>query len=131
MLRSTVTAAAAAATVLAALIAPPTAAAAEPVVGTCFDYAKSTLGKVSSSATPVPCTAKHTAETYYARTLPDSFGIPSKASTAARLSAAEACSVAAMNTYVGLTDRRLPSRFLTAVLFPTNDEWKAGERWMR
>lgn len=131
MLRSTVTAAAAAATVLTALVAPPMAGAAEPVVGTCYDYPKSTLGKVSSSATPVPCTAKHTAETYDARTLPDSFGLPSKASTAARLSAAEACSVAAMNAHVGLTDRRLPSRFLTAVLFPTNEQWKAGERWMR
>ena len=83
MLRQTVTAAAAAATVLAALVAPPTAAAAEPVVGTCYDYPKSTLGKVSSTATPVPCTAKHTAETYYTRALPDSFGLPSKASTAA------------------------------------------------
>lgn len=131
MLRPTVIAMATGATVLAALIAPPSVAAAEPVVGACYDYSRSALETVSSTAAPIPCTAKHTAETYLVRTLPDSFGPPSKASTASRLSAAEACSVSAMNTHVGWTDRRLPSRFLTAVLFPTNEQWKAGERWMR
>ncbi len=116
--------------VIAGLTAPP-AAAAEPAVGTCYSYKKSTLGDVSSTAAPVACTAKHTAETYYVRTLPESFGIPAKASTAKRLSAAEPCTVKAMNAYLGIPDRKLPSRFQTAVLFPTKAEWEAGERWMR
>lgn len=116
--------------VLAGLTAPASSAA-EPAKGTCYAYPKSTLEDVSSPADPVACTAKHTAETYYARTLPDSFGLPSKASAAARLSAAEPCTTTAMNAYLGLSERRLPSRFQTAVLFPTDPQWKAGERWMR
>jgi len=109
----------------------PAAQAAEPVTGTCYAYPKSTLEDVSSPAEPVACTAKHTAETYYGRTLPDTFGLPSKASAAARLSAAEPCTAKAMNAYLGLSGRALPSRFQTAVLFPTDPQWKAGERWMR
>ena len=122
--------AAVAALVLTGLTAAP-AAAAEPGVGTCYAYGKSTLDDVSSTAAPVACTDKHTAETYYVRTLPDSFGIPAKASAAARLSAAEPCTSKAMNAYLGIPDRKLPSRFQTAVLFPTKAEWEAGERWMR
>ena len=116
--------------VVAGRVTPP-ATAAEPTVGSCYSYSKGTLDDVSSTAGPVACTAKHTAETYYVRTLPDSFGIPAKASTAARLSAAEPCTTKAMNAYLGIPDRRLPSRFQTAVLFPTKAEWEAGERWMR
>ncbi len=36
-----------------------------------------------------------------------------------------------MNAYLGLQDRELPSRFRTVVLFPTDDQWAAGERWVR
>lgn len=115
---------------LAGLTAPA-ASAAEPAVGQCYSYKKSTLDDVSSTAAPVACTTKHTAETYYVRTLPESFGNPAKASAAQRLSAAEPCTVAAMNAYLGSPDRKLPSRFQTAVLFPTKAEWEAGERWMR
>lgn len=116
---------------LAATLPAPALQAAEPVAGTCYSYRKATLADVSSPADPVACTGRHTAETFYARTLPDSFGLPSKASAAARLSAAEPCTTKAMNAYLGLTGRDLPSRFQTAVLFPTDPQWRAGERWMR
>ena len=36
-----------------------------------------------------------------------------------------------MNAYLGLPDRELPSRFRTVVLFPTDAQWAAGERWVR
>lgn len=116
--------------VLAGVIAP-TATAAEPTIGACYSYKKSTLDEVSSPAPAIACTAKHTAETYYVRTLPETFGLPSKASVAKRISAGEPCTVKAMNAYLGIPDRKLPSRFQTAVLFPTDAQWQAGERWMR
>lgn len=130
MLRLTVALGTSAVIGIAGLVAPASASA-EPVVGACYAYPKSTLEDVSSPAEPIACTTKHTAETYYVRTLPDSFGLPSKASAAKRLSAGEPCTVAAMNAYLGMPDRKLPSRFQTAVLFPTNAQWQAGERWMR
>jgi len=113
------------------LLSAPPAQAAEPAVGQCFAYSKATLDDVSSPAAPVACTARHTAETYAVLQLPDAFGLPAKATAAARLAAAEPCTTKAMNAYLGLTDRRLPSRFETVVRFPTNDQWKQGERWMR
>jgi hypothetical protein len=130
MLRLPVVLGTATVVVLTGLVAPASASA-EPAVGACYSYPKSTLEDVSSTAEPVACTAKHTAETYYVRTVPESFGLPSKASAAKRLSASEPCTVAAMNSYLGMADRKLPSRFQTAVLFPTDAQWKAGERWMR
>ena len=119
------------AAVLAAGFVAPAPASAEATVGACYSYKVGTLGDLSSAAPAVACTAKHTAETYYVRTLPEAFGTPSKASLAKRLSAAEPCSVKAMNSYLGMPDRKLPSRFLSVALFPTDDEWAAGQRWMR
>ena len=77
------------------------------------------------------CTAQHTAETYFVGTVPASFGLPSEASKAKILAAGRPCTVRAMNSYLGLQDRELPSRFRTVVLFPTDDQWAAGERWVR
>ena len=128
MLRAIVITGVTAGVVLTGLTAP---AQAEPVQSACYDYDKATLSKVSTNAPAVDCTAKHTAETYYVRALPDSFGLPSKASAAKRLSASEPCTTKAMNSYLGIPNRKLPSRFLTAVLFPTDAQWSAGERWMR
>ncbi len=127
---ATVSAAALTGLLLAGLTAPP-ATAAEPSIGACYVDTKAALKQASSAAPAVDCTSKHTAETYYVRTMPESFGLPSKASTAKRLSASEPCTVKAMNAYVGFPDRKLPSRFQTAVRFPTDAQWQAGERWMR
>ena len=128
--RAGISAAAAAAVILTGLVAPaPAAAAAE--VGSCYAYKSPTLKAVSSTAPVVDCNALHTAETYYVGTVSDSFGLPSKASQARKLSAARRCTVDTMNTYLGMPDRKLPSRFLTVPLFPTDDQWNAGERWVR
>ena len=109
----------------------PAAAAPAPIVGNCFSYPATTLGKASSGAPAIGCESPHTAETYRVGPLPDDFGLPSEASPPALLSAGRACTVQAMNTYLGIPDRVLPSRFLTVVLFPTDAQWNAGERWVR
>lgn len=123
-------AACSAAVVLGGLVAPATASAA-PQVGACYSYKAAVLTEVATPAAAVDCTAQHTAETYYVGTVPSSFGLPSEASKAKILSAGRPCTVRAMNSYLGLQDRELPSRFRTVVLFPTDDQWAAGERWVR
>jgi hypothetical protein len=130
-LRAGVLAVAAATAVVLAGLTIPAPASAAATVGSCYAYRAATLKAISSTAPVVDCNAQHTAETYYAGTLPETFGLPSKAPRAKLLSAGQPCTVAAMNSYLGVPDRQLPSRFLTVVLFPTDDEWTAGERWFR
>jgi hypothetical protein len=130
VLRAGVVTAAASVVALSGLVAPAPAAAAADV-GSCYAYRSPTLKAVSSTAPVVDCNAEHTAETYYVGTVPESFGVPSEASQAKKLSAGRRCTVSAMNAYLGMPDRDLPSRFLTVVLFPTDDQWAAGERWVR
>ena len=110
------------------LAAPATAA---PVVGACYDYKYAVLEADSTNAPVVDCAAEHTAETYLTGSLPEAFGLPSTASQAARLAAGAPCTVTTMNAYLGFTGRVLPSRFDTKVLFPTDQQWTAGERWFR
>ena len=119
-----------AAVVLGGLVAP-TSASAAPLVGACYSYKTAVLTEASTPAPAVDCTAQHTAETYFVGTVPASFGLPSEASKAKILAAGRPCTVRAMNSYLGLQDRELPSRFRTVVLFPTDDQWAAGERWVR
>ena len=130
-LRAGVLAVAAATAVVLAGLTIPAPASAAATVGSCYAYRAAVLKDVSSTAPVVDCSAQHTAETYYVGTLPDSFGLPSNASQAKQLSAGRPCTVAAMNSYLGVPDRQLPSRFLTVVLFPTDEQWAAGERWVR
>lgn len=130
-LRTALTTAAAAAAIVAAGLVAPSPAAAAPAVDACYAYKAAVLEEGTSTAPAVDCSAQHTAQTYYVGTLPASFGLPSEASQAARLSAGRPCTVAAMNSYLGLSDRQLPSRFQTVVLFPTDEQWAAGERWVR
>jgi len=120
----------AAALVTTGLIAA-SAASADPVVGACYTYPASTIHAVSSGAPTIGCDSPHTAETYFVRTLPDSFGVPSKATLGAKISAGKPCTVESMNTYLGLSARVLPSRWIIVPLFPTDAQWAAGERWMR
>jgi hypothetical protein len=115
----------------AGLAFPTPAAAATPTVGSCYEYPATTIGKASSAAPAIPCEAPHTAETYWVGTVPDSFGLPSQASTKARLRVTQACTEDAMNAYLGLDKRRIPSRFTSVALFPTDAQWQAGERWVR
>lgn len=121
----------AAGTVLLAGLVAPAPAAAAPQVGACYDYKAAVLDEVSTPASAVDCNELHTAETYYVGRVGDSFGLPSQASLARILAAGQPCTVKAMNTYLGVPDRVLPSRFQTAVLFPTDEQWAAGERWVR
>lgn len=119
------------AALLATGLVLPTPVGAVAAVSACYDYPIATIGKVSTAAPVIGCESPHTAETYRVGTLAPSFGPPSKSSQAARLAAGRPCTVAAMNAYLGMADRTLPSRFRPVVLFPTDDQWTAGERWMR
>jgi hypothetical protein len=110
------------------LIQAPAAQAAS-AIGDCYYYPGTT--KISSDAPPVSCDAPHTAQTYWVSTLPDSFGIPAKASAAARRSATVACTPAAINAFTGMPQRTLPSRFDTFAIFPSSAQWAAGERTVR
>ena len=112
------------------LVAPATASAA-PEMGACYSYKAAVLKESSTAAAPVDCAADHTAETFWVGTAPGDLGLPSKASPAARLAAGRACTTKAMNEYLGMPDRVLPSRFRPVILFPTDAQWAAGERWVR
>lgn len=129
--RIVLTAVASAALLGGALAAAQPAAAATPTAGSCYAYKAAVLKAVSTPAPVVDCAAEHTAETYYVGTVSEAFGVPSKSSQAMRLSAGRPCTVKVMNAYLGMPDRKLPSRFRTAVLFPTDEQWAAGERWVR
>lgn len=120
-----------AALVATGVVGAQPAAAATPQVGTCYTYRADVLKAVSTPATPVDCAGEHTAETYYVGTVTEAFGTPSKSTQAMRLSAGRPCTTAALNAYLGMPDRKLPSRFRTTVLFPTDEQWAAGERWFR
>jgi len=107
--------------------APASHAAA--AIGDCYYYPGST--SISTDAPVVSCDAAHTAQTYWVSSLPDSFGIPAKATAAARRSATVACTPAAINAFTGMPDRTLPSRFDTFAIFPSAAQWNAGERTVR
>jgi hypothetical protein len=107
------------------------AASAAAAVGSCYEYPLGTVGKVASAAPVIGCESPHTAETWWVGALAPAFGLPSKASHAARLQAGRPCTTKAMNTYLGIPDRKLPSRYRNVVLFPTDAQWNAGERWVR
>lgn len=108
-----------------------TPAAAAPSIGECYNYPIAVRDAVSSGVAGVACTDPHTAETYWTGSLKPSFGPPSKATPGARLAAATACDTKALNTYLAMPDRTLPSRWLSFALFPTDAQWAAGERWVR
>lgn len=114
----------------AAVVMAPGANAAA-AVGSCYEYPLSTVGKVATAAPAIGCESPHTAETWWVGTLAPTFGVPSKASHAARLQAGRPCTTKAMNTYLGMPNRKLPSRYRSLVLFPTDAQWTAGERWVR
>lgn len=109
----------------------PSPASAAPVVGACYQYPADTLTKVSSGAPAIGCEAAHTAETFWVGTVADAIGVPSKVSPEAFLAAGKPCTAKVMNTYLGFTNRTLPTRFTTVVLLPTDAQWAAGERWVR
>ena len=129
-LRPSLTAIAVAALVLAGIGVPAPAPAASQV-GACYAYKAAAIKEISSTAPVVGCDTAHTAETYYVGTLSERFGPPSDSSQAARLAAGRPCTVSAMNAYLGMAGRVLPSRFRTVVLFPTDEQWRAGERTFR
>ena len=132
-------------TVLAATLTPSVPAAAAPTapssppgpsVDQCYGYAAAARNTPAARAriarsAAVDCTKQHTARTYWVGTLPDSFGNPAKSSGAARVAATKACSPKALNAYLGLTERTLPSRFQTVTVFPSRAQWRAGQRWVR
>ena len=120
-----------AAGVIAGGLTTPAAAAEAPQVGACYAYKAAVLKEVSTDAPAVDCDASHTAETYWVGSVTNALGVPSKAPSARLLAASRPCTTDAMNAYLGIPDRVLPSRFQTVVLFPTDAQWGAGERWVR
>ena len=117
--------------VLGGLVAPAPATAA-PQVGACYSYKAAVLTEASTPAPPVDCARPAHRRDVLRR---DGARVvrPAVGGLARRkvLSAGRPCTVRAMNAYLGLQDRELPSRFRTVVLFPTDDQWAAGERWVR
>ena len=109
-----------------------TAEAVPAALGTCYDYSISGAVGLNNAAVPVSCKSGHTAETFYVGTFSDSLGDPNKASEGARQSLTyKKCGVSAVNTFLGMPDRTLPSRFAVFTYYPSTAEWKAGERWFR
>lgn len=120
---------------VASLGTVPPAAATQPQApatqDACYDY-KATGTKAQAATAPaIPCDGPHTTQTFYVGSLPDSFGVPDKAGAQARVRATRACTTEAMNTYLGLTNTTIPSRFQIVAVFPTPGQWNAGERWVR
>jgi len=100
-------------------------------VGNCFNYKSSGTKDQAASAPAVDCATPHTAQTYWAGTLPGAFGVPEKATAASRLKQTRPCTVANVNTFVNLTDRKLPTRLQSVSIFPSKTQWDAGQRWVR
>jgi hypothetical protein len=88
-----------------------TRSAAEPAIDQCFNYSAKATKDQAATTPAVDCLTPHTAQTFLTRVLPESFGIPAKASVASRLKATAPCTTKAAN--------------------PTADQWAAGERWVR
>ncbi len=107
----------------------PSSHAAE--VGSCFNYSASGTKDQAASAPAVDCATPHTAQTYWSGTLPQSFGVPEKAKAASRLKATPPCTIENMNAFVNLENRKLPTRFQSVTVFPSEAQWNAGERWVR
>ena len=114
---------------IAASIATAPSSHAASAIGDCYYYPGTT--SISSDAPVVSCDSAHTAQTYWVSSLPDSFGVPAKASAAARRSATVACTPAAINAFTGMPERTLPSRFDTFAIFPSAARWAAGDRTVR
>ena len=113
------------------LVAPAARAApSSPEVGLCFTYHRCATVD-AAKARAVSCKTPQVAEAFYVETLPDSLGPPRKASFAARAKASRACTEKALHQAIGLGDRRIPSRFEVVVVFPTNQQWADGSRWLR
>ena len=115
-------------------VAPTVAAltpAAIPAVDQCFNYTAKATKDEAAAAPAVDCLSVHTAQTFLTRVLPDSFGIPAKASVADRLKVTAPCTTRAVNEYLGITGRDLPNRFQVVTVFPSKAQWDAGERWAR
>lgn len=106
-------------------------ASAAPAAGLCWDYDAKALAKLAVPGGPVACEGPHRAETFAVGTLPESFPAIAEATTrqvvAVRTSV---CTEAAMRAYLGLPGT-LPSRFRPVAVFPTAEQFAAGERWVR
>ena len=118
-------------TVITAVPTQAVSPQAPPAANTCYDYRSSNSEDETAVAVPVPCEGEHTAQTFYTRSLPEGFGIPTQAGPKKRLKVAKPCTTDAMNAYLGLSDTTIPSRFQIVTVFPTAGQWNAGERWMR
>lgn len=121
------------ATVVIAPLSPAQASqpASTPASDACYDYAASAKPNQIATSPPVGCEGPHTAQTFYVRSLADNFGDPQQANSKKKLRAARACTTKAMNSYLGLSNTAIPSRFQIVTVFPTSAQWNAGERWMR
>lgn len=100
-------------------------------VDQCYTYAANGTKDQAARAIAVDCAGPHTAQTYWVGALPANFGVPEKASATARLRAIAPCTTTQLNLFLGIPERTLPSRFQTVPVYPTPDQWGAGQRWVR
>lgn len=128
---STIVATALCCAVAATAVGIAPASAAQPTVGDCHNNAPLGPKKGSNLQSVALCEGPHLSETFYVGSLPASFPDPTKA-TAKQIAAARAsnCTVARMNTYMGLNSP-IPTRFRPVALFPDTLQYGAGERWIR
>lgn len=118
-----------------ALVAVPAQAAETPEIGECLEYAD--LESLDSPGTSVACATEHNAEVFAVGVAPDDLGLPSQAFLPDQRRS-ELCTPpggtnarAAMLDYLGLRDASIPLRTYFAVKLPTDEQWTAGDRWVR
>lgn len=118
-----------------ALVAVPAQAAETPQIGECLEYAD--LESLDSPGASVACATEHNAEVFAVGVAPDSLGLPSQAFLPDQRRS-ELCTPpggtnarAAMLDYLGLRDASIPLRTYFAVKLPTDEQWTAGDRWVR
>jgi len=115
---------------LGAALGAPAAQAAPPQSGECWAYNVKQAEQRASGA-GVDCAAHHSGETFFVGTAGSNFPGPqqAKARDIGR-EYARNCTVQRMNAYLGL-DAALPLRTRVFMFLPTQEQWQAGERWVR
>jgi len=109
---------------------PAALASAPPDVGACYDYSAS-QGVRGASTPPVNCAENHRAETFFVGSVSGRFPGPNQATRRDRgREIARNCTDSRLQNYLGLTSN-FPTRFRIFAHFPNQQQWNAGQRWVR
>lgn len=111
----------------------PAGTSGPPSIGACHALDRTEHFLVwSDTAPPVPCDAEHTTETYFIGVVAGPFDKATRPALAERgRVATTACPADAVRRYVGAADRQGLYGVLTVAFLPTDEQWDAGERWVR